>query len=434
MWVLAPLQYLYRERSLVLLDAACSVGVGLAALVIGIALLRNRRWARSAAIVLCVVGGVLMLVAIPPTLFRAGQGALGLAYFILLLGALVMLALFPGKAVGEAELAQVRATTTHKEITTTVPDGEGAHAALIASLGAAGVEQARPRLWRAGLAMVAAVIIAFVLLLIGRYGYAYAMAGTSGVGRIIVYLLWLAALAFFIAPIMHMFFRRAQRMRASGALQALMASHDKRPILYLRSFDIDQHAARSALLELASMAAPIATPEQELAKRFAAIGPMIAIGKPGERFPELGAARFYVGNEQWQQKVADAAAAARYVVLTTGITEGLRWEIGHLVRSLLPEKLILWAHPQLLNLPRAQREREWTLFRETLGTLFPKPLPEALGRTHFFRFDAAGEPIRIEPEVKGRWRRFKAWIGGYQSVSIDALMQNVTAPRAATAA
>ena len=128
---------------------------------------------------------------------------------------------------------------------------------------------------------------------------------------------------------------------------------------------------------------------------------------------------------QWQQKVADAAAAARYVVLTTGITEGLRWEIGHLVRNLPPEKLILWAHPQLLNLSRAEREREWTIFRELLGTLFRKPLPEKLGRTHFFRFDASGEPIRIEPEVKGWWRRFKAWLGGYQSVSIAALLQSM---------
>ena len=155
---------------------------------------------------------------------------------------------------------------------------------------------------------------------------------------------------------------------------------------------------------------------------------MIAIGKPGERFPELGAARFYVTNEQWQQKIADAAAAARYVVLTTGITEGLRWEIGHLVRNLPPEKLILWAHPQLLNLPRREREREWTLFRDSLGTLFRKPLPETLGTTHFFRFDASGEPIRIEPQLKGWWRRFKAWLGGYQSVSIAAVVQSVTAP------
>ena len=131
MWVLAPLKVIFiRERALVALDVLCSVGVGLAALVIGIALMRNHRWARTAAIVLCAVGGILMLVAVPHTLFRSGQGALGLAYFILFLGALVLLAFFPGNAVTEAALARARAGAPHKEIATGVPDGAGWHAAL----------------------------------------------------------------------------------------------------------------------------------------------------------------------------------------------------------------------------------------------------------------------------------------------------------------
>lgn len=427
MWVLAPLKSLYQDRALVALDVICSAGVGLAALVIGVALMRNHRWSRTAAIVLCVVGGILMLVAIPNTLFRNGQGALGLAYFIVFLGVMVLLVFFPGKAVSETELAQARAPAPHKEFAATVPDGEGWHAALVASLSAPGVEQAKPRVWRAWFAAIAAAFAGGVVTIIGRYGYSEAVSGTSGVARFVVFALWLAALAFFITPMIHMLGQRAQRMRARGALQELLASGEKRPILYLRSFDIDQHAANSALLEVAAMAAPVATPEQELAKRFAPVGPMIAIGKPGERLPELGAARFYVTDDEWQQKIADAAAAARNVVLTTGLTAGLRWEIGHLVRNLPPEKLILWAHPQLLNLSRAEREREWTIFRESLGTLFKQPLPEKLGRTHFFRFDANGEPIRIEPEVKGWWRRFKAWLGGYQSVSIAALVQSVMA-------
>jgi hypothetical protein len=430
MWRFASGSSFYEQRWLAVLDIVGPAGVGLTALVLGVALLRNRRWARNAAIVLCAVGGVLMLAAVPSTLFRNGRGVLAFGCAIVLLGALVLLAFFPGNTVSQEALAKARAPAPHKEVATSVPDGEGWHAALTASLSMAGVEQAKPRLWRARIVATVAMIAGAVLVLIGRYGYSYAAAGTSGVARFVVAVLWLAALAFFIAPIVHMFGRRAQRMRARGAVQTLLASGDRRPILYLRSFDIDQHAANSALLEMASMAAPVATPEQELAVRFAPIGPMIAIGKPGERFPELGAARFYVTNDEWQQKVADAAAAARYVVLTSGITEGLRWEIGHLMRSVPPEKLILWAHPQLLNLSRAEREREWTIFRESLGALFRKPLPEKLGRTHFFRFDASGEPIRVEPELKGWWRRFKAWLGGYQSVSIAALVQSVIAPPA----
>ena len=250
MWRFASGSTFYQQRWLVALDVICSAGIGLAALVIGIALMRNRRWARTAAIVLCVVGGVLMLVAIPSTLFRNGQGVLAFGYAIVLIGALVMLVLFPGKAVSEAELARARATAPHKEVATSVPDGEGWHAALIASLSAPGVEQVRPRPWRAWFVAIAAALAGGVVTVIGRYGYSEAAGGTSGAARVVVAALWLAALAFFISPMVHMFGQRAQRMRAQNALQALLASGDRRPILDLRSFDIDQHAANSALLEI----------------------------------------------------------------------------------------------------------------------------------------------------------------------------------------
>jgi hypothetical protein len=428
-WIFAPFGGgLFEQRWLVALDVIASAGVGLAALVIGIALIRNRRWARTVGIVLCAVGGVLMLTAIPHTLFRAGQGALALGYAVTFFAALVLLTFFRGKAVSEAELAQARVPVPYKQVASVVSDDERWHAALIHSLSEPGVEQAKPRLWRARFAALAAAIGGAVVLLIGRYGYSQAASGTSGLAHVVVVLLWLAAVMLFIGPMLQLWGRRVQRMRARNALQELLASGDKRPILYLRSFDIDQHAAKSAVLEVAGMAAPVATPEQDLTKALAPIGTMIAIGRPGERFPELGAARFYVSDALWQQKIADAAAAARYVVLTSGITRGLRWEIDHLMHTLPPEKLILWAHPQLLNIPRREREREWGLFCESLGTLFPKPLPEKLGSTHFFRFDATGEPIPIEPQVEGWWRKFKAWLGGYQKVSIAALVQSLSAP------
>ena len=64
----------------------------------------------------------------------------------------------------------------------------------------------------------------------------------------------------------------------------------------------------------------------------------------------MGAARFYVDHSLWQEKVADVATVAQAVVWASGTTVGLQWEITHLVRSLPPEKLILWAHPWLLDL------------------------------------------------------------------------------------
>src|ERR1700689_734469 len=93
------------------------------------------------------------------------------------------------------------------------------------------------------------------------------------------------------------------------------------------------------------------------------LGPMWpgdAIGRPGEGLPALGAARFYVANAHWQEKVADVATVARLVVWASGTTQGLQWEITHLIRSLAPEKLVLWAHPHLLDLDADEREAEWS--------------------------------------------------------------------------
>src|SRR5712671_4228646 len=105
---------------------------------------------------------------------------------------------------------------------------------------------------------------------------------------------------------------------------------------------------------------------------------MFAAARPGERLPPLGAARFYVTDALWRQKVADVAKASQLVVWTSGVSEELRWEIAHLLADMPARKLVLWAHPHL-TVEGAAREEEWSRFRTTLGGLFPKPLPATLG-------------------------------------------------------
>ena len=114
---------------------------------------------------------------------------------------------------------------------------------------------------------------------------------------------------------------------------------------------------------------------------------------PRRKAPALGAARFYVAQDLWQEKVADVATVARLVVWASGATPGLQWEVSHLVRSLTPDELVLWAHPRLLDLDADEREAQWASFVDGLGGLFPKPLPKPLGATQFFAFDKEFTPI-----------------------------------------
>jgi hypothetical protein len=185
-----------------------------------------------------------------------------------------------------------------------------------------------------------------------------------------------------------------QRYWALSADRAIERDTTKRPIFYLRSFGIDQRLARLSWLDvlLDGFIARPRTLEESLAKYLRRLGPVIAIGRPGEAAPEVGAARFYVTDERWQEKVAEVARLSRLVVWTTGFTPGLHWELSHLLSSLPPEKLVLWAHPHLLKFNRQQREAEWQRFLSTFGSLFPRGLPTRLGRICFIYFTAGFEP------------------------------------------
>jgi hypothetical protein len=106
------------------------------------------------------------------------------------------------------------------------------------------------------------------------------------------------------------------------------------PVLYLRSFADDGSAARrfGALTE-----------EEQLAKALAWVGPLLAVGRPGETLPHVGAQRVYLADEEWQSRVAELMSQARLVVLRTGSTQGFHWEVERALSTLTPDRLLLVA-------------------------------------------------------------------------------------------
>ena len=109
-------------------------------------------------------------------------------------------------------------------------------------------------------------------------------------------------------------------------------SSDRAPVLYLRSFEDDQRGARikGSLTE-----------EEHLAKVLSQFGPFVAIGRPGEALPEAGATRVYVGDANWQSTVEELLGNANMVIVRTGRTVGLDWEVERAVRILRPQQLVL---------------------------------------------------------------------------------------------
>lgn len=138
--------------------------------------------------------------------------------------------------------------------------------------------------------------------------------------------------------------RRTQRYEAPTAAEA-MAADPRPPVLYLRSFRDDGHAlvadVRLAPLRRLYGALQLATPEQHCADELQALGPVIAIGKPGEPLPELGAARVYVAHDAWQQEVLRLMRSAALVVVRVGASPGVLWEIEQALSVLPRERLVL---------------------------------------------------------------------------------------------
>jgi hypothetical protein len=176
--------------------------------------------------------------------------------------------------------------------------------------------------------------------------------------------------------------RLHKRLASRNAIEELANDGARRPVFYLRAFHMDGSPA-----------------EDRAMAEFRKIGPVIAIGRPNELLPSLGAARFYVGHDRWQETVAAILRVSQLVVWTTGTTDGLRWELSHILENLPPEKLVLWAHPRLQEFSDWMLgEQEWARFRTAFGPMFPRPLPERLGSTAFICFDEDFSPIPVEPD------------------------------------
>src|SRR5262249_7211842 len=107
--------------------------------------------------------------------------------------------------------------------------------------------------------------------------------------------------------------------------------------------------------------------------------------RPAEELPELGAARMYVADEDWQTVVADLLSRARTVVLQAGETQGLRWEVERVGQAMKPEQVLLFVPVRLGN--SNGPEASYSRFREWARASLPADLPEKIGDSFFVYFE-----------------------------------------------
>ena len=126
--------------------------------------------------------------------------------------------------------------------------------------------------------------------------------------------------------------------------------------------------------------------EEQLADAVDPIGPLLAIGRPGEQLPTPGATRVYADDDQWRALVERWLSMARLVILRPGTSPGVQWEIERSIAIVNANRFLI--------LMIRMRSGAYESFSDLLRTRFEIVLPEFKSVAHwrrvsgFIEFDA----------------------------------------------
>ncbi len=208
--------------------------------------------------------------------------------------------------------------------------------------------------------------------------------------------------------------RSGARLRQPDALTVL--ARDRRPpVLFLRSFrdeDVVDLTARTGRGMRRS--------EENLCAALRRLGPVIAIGRPLERLPEVGAARLYVTDENWQAAVRFLIRQAVATVILVGRSPGVQWEVETALEETDLARMLFFipyveedrVHrsfwydiaplrarvltKKVFEAMALEREQRYRLLRERVGPRVMQALPEALQRANFLDFLEDGTPRLLQ--------------------------------------
>lgn len=175
----------------------------------------------------------------------------------------------------------------------------------------------------------------------------------------------------------HIMFALAKRMAARRIWTAdQIAGEGDAPILFLRSFQDDQLRFSRSWLDLPGRWFDLwsfrRNVDELLVDEFAQFGPVIALGKPGDKAPRFGAYRRFTDHDEWQDVIRDAARRARAIIVSTGDTPGLNWEYNLIRDEGYLDKTIFLFPPAK---PDSERTKETVnLFAQAYPDLDPTPL------------------------------------------------------------
>jgi hypothetical protein len=179
----------------------------------------------------------------------------------------------------------------------------------------------------------------------------------------------------------------AKRYSAIDAEMAL-AKDDRAPILFLRSF-LDQFTGNDRWIYVES-------DEELIYPVVKHLGPVIAIGQPGEFLPPLSASRLYINaDSDWHSVVKEYMARSQLVIISPSDTEGVIWEISTAFKLSRPKKVLLSLIDFQPSYSTYKGDDAYGRYRKAICRKLSISLPENIGDAIFLAFDKDWYPILL---------------------------------------
>ena len=128
------------------------------------------------------------------------------------------------------------------------------------------------------------------------------------------------------------------------------------------------------------------TYEVKLVSIFSRLGPVIAIGKPNEALPELGAFREYIPESKWREHIIRRMEISQLHIFILGDSSGLREEIT-MSFNIFNKKEKLICFPSHYNTIERQQQYEQVI--NLIGDSFDMPKLSDPDRLTAIVFDCA---------------------------------------------
>lgn len=195
--------------------------------------------------------------------------------------------------------------------------------------------------------------------------------------------------------------RRARQEVLRGGLKSDSARR-QRSTLYLRSFFDDQvKVLRDGLRYRVWLTDPLLSNirfmrfEEVIADAVWPFGGLIALARPGEKLPELGAVRVAAEGQDWQETIESLMEESQHIVMMVGLTSGLKWEFQQAQIHGRQAKLLLVTPPE----SAALIAKTWHNFASDFPSLLscPEELPV---RSLAVRFRDNGWPVFLSAEQR----------------------------------